>query len=955
MKKAKNLFIALLLLLFVKNTYSQTGSIKGIITDSLTGEELTGATIVVQGTTKGTIAGFDGSYMLDGLTEGTYNIIYDFISYDQQIVKCIVRPGETVTVNIGLSSASIGLDEVVVKKARRTSSEMALISDIKSKEGIVSGISAEQIQKGQDKDAAEIVRRVSGVTINNGRFVIVRGLNHRYNSVLLNGVVAPSFETGSRAFSLDILPSNMIENMMVFKSPAPELPADFAGAAINIVTKQNADKNELKLSYSAGYKENATFNHNFLASGNGKHLWHGFENSKHSLPQMVPSTNEFNSLYEWKNLTDYTSKMNQVIDISKGFGNNWATRSKAPIPDQGFSTGIQRRFTLGKASFGNITSLNYKYESSFTEARRTEYENYDQENKLITYDFDYSDIRSSQTSTIGLIHNWIMIFGKSQKIEFRNFFNNMGESFLSLRSGNYTYNSEDAKLINHRYRQRSIYSGQLAGKHGFGKGPAAVDWTLGYSTVGNNEPDNRIIKYAREINSNDPYIMKVDKEVNVFNGGRRYQTLMETTTSASVNLISGLFQNAGNLPVTLKAGAYYEKKHRDFNSRLFGIIAPRGTQALNVNLKLEPDELLVADNFFIDETNINRTGFAYKDGSRPSDSYQISNEITAAYLGLKIPLTKFADLYGGIRSERLNRLTYDFYEDISVGDSIDVSTDTLNIFPSANLTVKISDKHIIRFSYGKTVNHPEFRELSPAAYYDFDLNAIVHGNIELTDCYIDNFDARYEWYPNQGEMISIAGFYKFFYNPIELFLIPAGTGYDYKSFNTEKAYSKGLEIDVRKKLLFFENVPGPLFFLKDLSVVANASVIESNISTELPFAREAHRVMQGQSPYIVNLGVYYNNPKSGSRLNISYNKTGKRIAYAGTPSNPHTWELPRNSLDINLVKSLGKHAEINFGIKDLLNNNVRFVQYFGNDEKVELPTHEFKPNRRFAAGISVTF
>lgn len=955
MKKIKIIIVFCAILFTSVKIFSQTGGIQGKITDAATQEELIGASIIVQGTTKGTIADFEGNYILDGLSAGTYNIVFGFISYDQQIVKCEIKPGETIAVNISLHPATVGLEEVVVKKARRTNTEISLITELKSKEGIVSGISAEQISKTQDKDAAEVVRRVPGITITNGKFVIVRGLSQRYNSVLLNGVIAPSFETDVKAFSLDVLPSNMIENILIYKSPAPELPADFAGAVINIITKQNADKNEFKLSYSTGYKENASFNSDYQKYQGGKFDWLGFDDGTRALPKSVPSYDEFKQLYEWKDKDDYLTKMSQVVDISKDFNNNWTTRNHTPIPDQSFTATLQRRFTLGNASFGNITSLNYKNEYNYFVAQRTEYENYNDTLQEATYDFNYTDQRSVNTANIGLIHNWIMIFGNNQKIEFRNFFNNMGESSSSLRSGDYTYNSENSMLTNLRYRQRSIYSGQLAGKHAIGRSATSVDWLLGYSLTNNIDPDNRILKYSREINTEDPFVMKVDKEVNVFNGGRRFQDLNENVLSGSVNLVSALFQHIINFPVTVKTGLYYEKKHRQFNSELYGIIAPRGTQALDLNLYQLPGDLLITDNFFIDESNINRTGFAYKDGSRPSDSYQINNEITAAYLGVKLPVTRFVDIYGGLRTEKLDRLTYDFYEQASMADSVDVVTDTITLFPSVNLTVKLTEKHVLRFTYGKTVNRPEFRELSPAAYYDFDLNAIVHGNPALKDAFIENFDARYEWYPNPGEMISFAAFYKKFTNPIEVFLIPAGTGYDYSPFNVEKAFSKGLELDIRKRLLFFENLTGPFSYLKDLTIIANASVIKSEITTNLPFAREQKRVMQGQSPYIVNFGLYYDNSKSGTKVNVSYNKIGERIAYAGTPTNPHTWELPRNTVDLNFSQAIGKFIEISFGVKDLMNDKVRFVQYYGNDESVELPTMVYTPNRKFTAGISVIF
>ena len=232
--------------------------------------------------------------------------------------------------------------------------------------------------------------------------------------------------------------------------------------------------------------------------------------------------------------------------------------------------------------------------------------------------------------------------------------------------------------------------------------------------------------------------------------------------------------------------------------------------------------------------------------------------------------------------------------------------------------------------------------------------AIIHGNDTLKSAYIDNYDLRYEWYPSAGEIVSVSAFYKDFSNPIEVFLIPAGTGYDYKPFNTEKAYSMGLELDARKQFTEFKNSAGFLNYLKNLTVIFNTSLIRSEINTsQQGFARDKKRIMQGQSPYIINLGLNYASEASKLSVGVNYNRLGKRIAYVGNPLNPHTWELPRNSLDLTIQKELGKRVTLKAGIKDILNNPVRFVQYYGPNDNITVDTYNFTPNRSFSAGIVV--
>jgi outer membrane receptor protein involved in Fe transport len=232
--------------------------------------------------------------------------------------------------------------------------------------------------------------------------------------------------------------------------------------------------------------------------------------------------------------------------------------------------------------------------------------------------------------------------------------------------------------------------------------------------------------------------------------------------------------------------------------------------------------------------------------------------------------------------------------------------------------------------------------------------AIYYGNPDLKPAIIHNYDIRAEWYPNPGELISLAAFYKDFYNPIEMFQIPAGTGWNYKPYNTEEAYSKGLELDIRKSLSSLQDVP---FFgiFKDLTIVFNASVIKSEIHTSKPIARDSVRIMQGQSPYIVNLGLFYNNPEKGIMVNLNYNRIGDRIAFAGTPVNPHIWELARNSVDLTVDKKVGEHLHVKLGLKDFINNPVHYVGYFGANEDIRLTKLRYIPNTKMNFSLSWTF
>jgi TonB-dependent receptor len=950
----RNLSLLFMLIIYAINGFAQTGSLTGTITGKVTdaenGEELIGAAVFIQGTTTGTITDLSGAYILENIQPGSYNIVVSYISYDNEIITVDIKEGNTVNADIKLRPATIGLEEVTVVQRRRTNTEMSVISSIKSAGMIVSGISAQQIAKTQDSDAAEVIRRVPGVTITDGRFVIVRGLIERYNSVLLNGASAPSFESDKKAFSFDAMPGGMIDNILIYKSPAPELPADFAGSAIDIITKSDVDENSLKLSYAASYAQNATFNKNFRTYKGGRYDWLGLDDGTRSIPDAVPSTDQFDELYVWSDLEEYRVKSKEITRISRAFNNIWSPVYESPFPDQNASLTLQKRFSIGRVSFGNITSLQYKHSNSYNEVTRREYYIYDSELDSTLMNFNFIDKRSQKNAEIGLVNNWNIIYGKNQKLKFYNFLNNMGKSITSTREGEDYYDVETVKATNLRYNSRFIYTGQLSGEQKINNERTNINWLLGFAYTKNKKPDDRRLYFVQDQDENY-YLELQNQATNVKNGGRLYIDLFERIYNAGVDLEHELYPFIEGPSWTIKGGFFYEYKYREYDSRLIGLVTPRPQEA--VNMYQPVDEIFKEENFFFDTINIRRAGLAYDDATKMKDSYDAENKLLAGYLGLKMSFFGKINIYGGARIEKYNRLLTGFYNKDMTTDMLDILKDTFNIFPSLNMTYNLSERHLLRFSYGKTINRPEFREMSITDYEDFDMNLIVHGNDTLRDAFIKNYDLRYEWYPRLGEMISIALFYKKFKDPIELFLIPSGTGYDYRPFNTEEAYSAGVELDVRKTLVEFQDAANLLRQLKNLTIIFNASFIKSEINTEKGFAREKSRIMQGQSPYIINLALFYNSIERGLSVNLVYNNIGERIAFAGTPLNPHTWELPGNSLDLTVVKNIGKRIGLKFGIKDMINNPVRFVQYFGLDDNIEVDTYKWIPNRKFSFGLSV--
>jgi outer membrane receptor protein involved in Fe transport len=287
-----------------------------------------------------------------------------------------------------------------------------------------------------------------------------------------------------------------------------------------------------------------------------------------------------------------------------------------------------------------------------------------------------------------------------------------------------------------------------------------------------------------------------------------------------------------------------------------------------------------------------------------------------------------------------------------------VNRDTLNFFPSANVTFNLNEKNLIRAAYGRTVNRPEFREIAPFSFYNFQENVVVYGNDSLQSGYIDNFDLRYEWYPSSGEMVTIGAFYKSFNHPIEATWIPSSSGeWDLKYLNAINAYSLGAEIDIRKSFQSLGKKHNFLRNFKNFSVVLNASVIWCRVETDLDFVRDNNRPMYGQSPYIVNAGLYYQSEPTGISMSLLYNVFGKRIVGIGTPEIPNSYEMPRNVLDFTFLKKFGPSLSVKFGLKDILNQPVSIEQVMVTEGLPDavIKVKSYKPGRSMAIGVSYAF
>ncbi len=899
------LFGIVFILAFNSHTMAATGGIEGLVIDKKTGETLVGAQIILEGTTTGTVTDFDGHFKIGGIKPGTYNIKVSYISYNPLVFDgVVVVADKTVQLKADMEESSIKIGDITVTATRRKGSDVSIISAIKSGLIVSSGISNQQIVRSQDRDASEVVRRVPGVTIVDDRFVIVRGLGQRYNSVWLNNSAAPSSESDSRAFSFDIIPSSMLENMMVFKTPAPELPGDFSGGFVKLSTKDVPESNLYSFSIGSSFTPGTTLNDTYKYDG-GKYDWLGFDDGTRKLPSKFP-----------KDLREVGA--NDQALLGRMLNKNWLAKASTAIPDLRFSYTMAHRFKLRKVIIGEVTSVNYSNTYSSDEVENNNFGVYRFVEDKPGYDFSFKDDVYKNTVKLGAMHNWSAFLGKGNKIEFRNLFNHIGNTKTSFRRGTEYYSNTQIKSYEYGFMSRNTYLGQLNGTHSFNENKTKIDWIAGYSRATRDEPDLKRLKLIMNETHSDPnygrYYMVFPSNPLTSNAGRVYQNLKENVFTAAAN-IENTFKLFDINPV-LKAGIYAEKKERNFTARKLGYVVSDGSKYDN------QIGYLPLDQMFNDENINTTTGIKLAEETGKSDSYAGNNDQIAGYIAFQIPFSEKFSIYTGVRGEK-NKQTIDSYDRFQ--QPIIVMNDTFNILPSINAIYKFNDKNLVRLAYGKSLNRPEFREIAPFPFYDFDNNAVYSGNPNLKNATIHNGEIRYEHYPSENEIISVGLFYKKFYNPIEVKYLQTGSGLEYTYQNAEQAFNYGVETEIRKTL-------GSAGFFEKINVLLNGALIQSEINFTNKLT-ERTRPMAGQSPFILNAGIFYSDQeKSRLMVNLLYNVIGKRIHIVGVPVQnawediPDVYEMPRNLVDFVISKKIGKYAELKFSIKDLLNQSIVYKQ-----------------------------
>jgi outer membrane receptor protein involved in Fe transport len=900
-----SIFIAAL---FISLSYSafgqEAGNISGKIEDKSTNEELIGANVLVLGTSLGASTDIDGNYFIKGLYEGEYSLKISYISYQSvTIEKVKVKAGQNTTLNISLAPSSTELEEVIVTAEALKTSEASVLRIQRNSASIVDGFSAELIKKNNSSDGTDILKRMSGVTISEGKYAFVRGVGDRYNNTTLNGASLPSTDPEKKSFSYDIFPANLVESVITAKTFTPDKPADFSGGLVQISTVEFPQKFTSEISMSSGINTATSLKGFTNYAGGGTDFW-GIDDGTRNFPDIIGSEKIVRG-----NFSDQ-----QLQEITSSFKNNWDINStKAPI-NGSFKFTAGDKFDISNSDiFGYIGSFSYSNSSVTAEKQKN------------FYDFSgprllYNGMSYSNNVMWSGMLNLSYKFAQTNKISVKNIYNQNADDEVIVFKGDYRYADQYREITSLRFVSRSLLSSQLIGEHLFSLlNGLNLDWIFSFSRSDRNEPDARRYVYSRSLDdASEPLRFQLDQSLAT----RYYGDLTDNDYNGGINFNIKPFINP-ELP-KIKFGIFYNKKDRIFDARTFGFRNLPGGSFLREDSVLQRS----VQEIFTPE-NISNTFIGINEITKASDSYSSNQKVAAGYGMFDALFLEKIRVVAGARFEYSNQILNSFSQ---TGENINVNETYRDWQPSVNLTYLLMSDINLRFAYSRTLARPEFRELAPFSYFDFIANELVQGNPDLKRTLVDNYDLRFEFYPRGGELVALSLFYKKFNNPIEETLTASSSNEPIRSFaNAVKADNYGLELELRKSLDFLGD------FVDHFSVVGNLTLINSTInltSTAANSFQISNRPLQGQADYIFNIGLYYDNFILGLNSALVYNKVGSRIAKVGTNNLGNIVEKPVDLIDFSISKNIFENFALKFTVKDLLNQDRKLIQQSPGGDKI---------------------
>ncbi|MEQ8574057.1 MAG: TonB-dependent receptor [Fulvivirga sp.] len=967
------------------SAFAQKGTIRGTVIDKGNGEPMIGVTVLIQGTTTGAVTDFDGKFEIK-TAPGTYSIQASFISYAAVTVTGVEVKADGVTIidQIIMAEDVEQLAEVVVTAEAIRNTEEALQTVKRKSANVMDGITAASFRKIGDGDAGAAAKRVTGVSVEGGKYIYGRGLGDRYTKTTQNGMDIPGLDPDRNSVQIDIYPTNLIDNMVILKTFTPELPADFTGGIVNIETKDFPEEKIFDVSFGIDFNPSMHFNNEYITYEGSNTDWLGFDNGERDLPSNV----DLNSVP-----TPLNAQSDQeVANFLNQFSPTMGVTQQSSFMNYSLGLTLANQFELGNGNnIGYLVTGNYKNNTTFyDDAFYGEYQN--DLNDRSKEDFQRAfTIQGLQAENNVLLGGLAGIAYKTDLSKYRltvmrlqngqsrsGAFELVDDELATGKSG-YTGVSENLE-----YNERKITNIFLNGEHHLGSNKWTIDWRGSTTLSAQDDPDVRKTAFTR-INDNLRFAAGA-----AGNPTRIWRELDEINIVGKVDITNDL--KIFGRDAKIKFGLSHTYKERDYRIVDFNVNFLNGQQLdwTGNGTEVWTDETVFpAGNVFLvsgfsnpnpNEYNANasNTGFYASTEFSPTDKLK-------AIVGLRAE--NFVQRHTGRDQQAAGYIRSRIAQGASVEDAIaevkadgilgnvldnDKVLDALDFFPSANLIYALSEEQNLRLSYSRTIARPSFKELSFAQIFDPVSNRIFNGGLfaignwegNLVETLIDNIDLRWELFMKRGQIVSFSAFYKSFANPIELVRIPEQrTNVEYQPRNVGDGQLFGVEFEFRKSLDFIS---------PNWSVNGNVTVVESTIDmqeSELSIRRtnarageviDETRNMSGQAPWIVNAGIGYSDFERGFDAGLFYNVKGETLVIVGGGLDPDVFSQPFHSLNFNMNKKFGTSQQwtVNCGVSNILNDKLEqfFERSFSSFEDSPNETFQrFNPGVSISAGIKYSF
>lgn len=964
----KHILTFLFLAVISTSVFAQEGRLTGTIIDSETGEELIGVNIYIPAISKGTVTDISGKYNMR-LEPGTYTVEYSYISYQKQIVSDIeIEEGDNTQIDIVMNSDSEELGEVMVSASRIDNNEVSLLRLRQRSLPVQDGISSQEINRNGFSNSAESMKQVTGASVEGGKYIVMRGLGDRYSVSSMDGVTLPTTDPYKNSAGLDLIPTSMVDNIVVKKTFSPELPGNFTGGAVDITTKSLPDNLFLKLSTSVSYNDQTSFNDNFLGDPiNNKFSRLGYDDGSRKKKSLWNQNNYLTQLNRYLiDIQNNNLSQNQIAEFNntmRSFSDRpFTVQNETPGLNHGLNIMVGNRVELGTHQLGYNIGVNYS----------KDYVQYD-ERVINSYSARIPDGSSSRMQafqlntgseskdevTNGLIAALTYQFSQNHELKLMTMYNNTAtESVLDMPLGSYpgalSSGSYNNRVIS--FTQRQLINSQLKGSHYFGD--LSLKWSGNYIESNQYEPDTRFIGAPVDNSGQYFFVREVQLPFHFFRDLNDSQLNFKVDTEYT-------FLNR----FVIKTGGAFSRKDRSFDEFRYQV-EDNGTNSSFDEFLSFREASGDYENFFASEnTGIVGTdengnpilGLTYRDQTRPQNSYTGSEQVAALYAVGVFDITDKLKTFAGARIEKT-----DFTVQSGAANAQQGTIDVLDVLPSVNLIYAVNENSNLRLSGTQTLARPNMRELAPFASFDLLGGFPIVGNPDLTRTNITNLDLRYEVFPKASELLAVSAFYKNFENPIVLELDVASDQPQYGYINTDTGMLFGFEFELRKELGFISSKLDNFKFATNFTYInsrVDLSESEYAVRQQLDSSIKSYRPFPYQSPYLVNLNLIYENPNTGWEGSIYANVSGPRLTANGSGAAPDSYEIfgkldenrrlssttPIPDLNLRMGKSFKNGFSTSISISNILDYSV--VQY-QEDNGQYFINSAFNPGRTFKVSFT---